>query len=289
MTNRSVEPSKGAVGMSTSSWSQLEIERVRDKSSPVRSRSTSQMKLLHPRVDDWCHTIVSTYGGGLVGGDSPGLNLRCGDKCRLYLTAPSFTQVFEGCAELRLEAQVGDDATVLYHGLPLVPHAASGLRQSSRWQLSPSSRLVVIDWLVSGRSANGESYLYETIDLELRVEREGKPILIDRIRSTPETQGTQLPSLFGGYEASLVVTFIGPQLPAVAEALAGAWNTPLGPGRAATAPRRLVNVNPLPNGHGHQLRAVATERRFLEDVERSVFAHLQSAALLKFDPLSRRA
>ena len=271
-----------------STWSHLELERVRGRSSPVTSRSSTQMKLLHPRVDDWCHTIVATYGGGLVDGDAPGLELRCGQGCRLYLTSPSFTQVFQGQAQLLLEGRLEGDAVVLYHGLPVVPHAASGLSQRSRWRLDARSTLVTVDWLVSGRSARGENYLYNEVDLELRVEREGETLLLDRLRSRPNAEGTYLPSLFGGYEASLIVTLVGPAIGSVAEKLAELWNTQVGPLRAEAAPDRLVNLTPLPKGHGYQLRAVAKERRFLDEVERSVFALLQGEGVLAFDPLSHR-
>lgn len=271
-----------------SSWSLLELDRVRGRSSPVTSRSSTGMKLLHPRVDDWCHTIVATYGGGLVDGDAPGLRLRCGEGCRLYLTSPSFTQVFQGQAQLRLEGRLEGDAVALFHGLPLVPHAASGLSQRSRWSLGPGSTLVVVDWLVSGRTARGESYLYSEVDLELRIERDGQTLLLDRLRSRPDVEGVFLPSLFGGYGASLIVTLVGPAIGSVASRLARRWNTEVGPRRAVEPPQRLVNLTPLPRGHGYQLRAVAVERRFLDEVERSLFDLLQDEGVLTFDPLSHR-
>lgn len=260
---------------------QLEIERVRGRSSPVTSLSTQLLKLFHPRVDDWCHTIAATYGGGLVSGDRPCLGLRCGPDTRLYLTSPGFTQVYKGEAKLLLDADLEPGSLAVYHGLPLVPHEDSRVSQRSTWRLASGASLVAIDWLLPGRVARGERFRYQEVETELRLERDGRLILLDRLRSEPARHP------FGPYEVLLSVTLVGPALEPVREQLEARWNKTLGPSRATTPPERLINLAPLP-AEGHQLRAMARERLHLEEVERSVFEALSECGLLTFDPLARR-
>ncbi|MCA9795694.1 MAG: urease accessory protein UreD, partial [Candidatus Eremiobacteraeota bacterium] len=161
---------------------------MRGKSSPVVSRSNRLLKLFHPLVGRWCHTIVTSYGGGLVDGDRPWLSVVCGPDTRLYLTSPGFTHVFKGTAEQHLQADLRGDAVLVCHNPPLVPHADSKLRQRSHFRLEAESSLVVIDWLLPGRTARGEHFDYEELELELRIECDRQLLLLDRISSRPGQQ-----------------------------------------------------------------------------------------------------
>ncbi len=265
----------------------LEVERLREKSVPVSCLSGAGLKLFCPRVEDWCHTVISSYGGGMVDGDNLHLRLSVGEGCKLYITASGFTQVYKGRSSFVMSAEVGAGALVLHHGLPLVPHAGSGFCQQTTWDLHPEAALVAVDWLLPGRVESGERFQFEELLTTLRIMRGRKLVLNDAFRAVPGEQTPLANSLFGRYEALLTVNLIGAQVEPVAQALSLFWNSDIGPVRSANAPDRVVNVSPLPRG-GYQLRAAALYRRDLLEVERSLFGEMQAAGLLDFDPLSRQ-
>lgn len=265
----------------------LEVERLRRKSVPVSCLSGAGLKLFCPRVEDWCHTVISSYGGGMVDGDDLQLRLSVGEGCKLYLTSSGFTQVYKGRSSFEVTAEVGAGAVVVHHGLPLVPHAESSFAQQTRWILAPEAALVSVDWLLPGRVESGERFQFEELLTTLRITRGEKLVLNDAFRAVPGEQTPLANSLFGRYEALLTVNFMGALVEPVARALALFWNSDIGPVRSAQAPDRIVNVSPLPRG-GYQLRAAALCRRDLLEVERSLFGEMQALGLLDFDPNSRQ-
>lgn len=265
----------------------IEVERLREKSVPVNCLSGAGLKLFCPRVEDWCHTVISSYGGGMVHGDQLQFRLSVGEGCKLYLTSSGFTQVYKGRSSFEVSAEVGAGAVVLHHGLPLVPHAGSSFSQQTQWNLHPEAALVTVDWLLPGRVESGERFQFDELLTTLRIKRGEKLLLNDAFRAVPSEQTPLANSLFGRYEALLTINLMGAQVEPVARALSLFWNSDIGPVRATHAPDRIVNVSPLPRG-GYQLRAAALYRRDLLEVERSLFGEMRAAGLLDFDPLSRQ-
>lgn len=242
------------------------------------------MKLFFPKVGRCCHAIVSTYGGGIVRGDALHLDLQCGADTCLYLTSTGYMQVYKGCSSSTIRGVLKDNAVVVFHGRPVVPHAQSDFKQSAHWELQSSSTLFSVDWLLPGRTARGEDFAFEQFSSELKISVNGGQTFLDRFLVRPQAQSMDSQSAFGGYKALLTITLLGPRAEPVAEALAQHFHKPLGPRRAEYAPEVLVSFGPLPKG-GHQLRAAAAERRLLEEVERKFFDVLQVAEVLDFDPL----
>lgn len=272
------------VTLQTPSTTVLEVERLRERSVPVTSRPGRGMKLFHPRTDDWCHTLTSTYGGGFVDGDHLELDITCRPGSKLCLSSSGFTQIFKGASSQSTRVKLEGDAFALVIGQPLVPHANSKFTQRSIWEMDAESSLISIDWLTAGRVARGESFEFQELLTDLEIRRSEKLVLKDRFLANPELSSFRNNSSFGTYQALVTITLLGPKVEKLAAALNAFWNSDIGPQRAAQAPTRLTSFARLPKG-GYQLRAASNHRRELLEVERCVVDQLRASGELDFNPV----
>jgi len=241
------------------------------------------MKLFHPRTEDWCYTLTSTYGGGLVSGDNLRLEVTCHRGSKLILGASGYTQVFKGRSSQHNRFRLEGDSFAVQFGQPVVPHADSSFAQKSQWLLDGESSMISFDWLMSGRVARGERFCFEELSSELEIRREEKLLLRDQFQLRPERQAHASQSVFGKYDVLLTITMLGPRIEELAKNLRLFWNTDIGPQRALSVPSRVTSFSALPKG-GYQLRAAAHERIELQEVQRSVLEGMKAGGLLDFTP-----
>ncbi|KAH8835231.1 UreD urease accessory protein-domain-containing protein [Flagelloscypha sp. PMI_526] len=136
---------------------------------------TYPLKLLSPRVprDRLAVAYIMSYGGGLVGGDYVHLNTTVQDNAVLLLLSQGSTKVFKQRPFQRLSSATSQRTTQRLHfelqdvsTLLLLPDAVtcfsgSSYDQIQSFNLSPTSSLVLLDWVTSGRKSRGENWDFE--------------------------------------------------------------------------------------------------------------------------------
>ncbi|WP_375434051.1 urease accessory protein UreD [uncultured Hymenobacter sp.] len=195
-------------------WSELEVAQVQGRSRLITCRNLQPLKILNPAAPAGsCHVVLSSYGGGMVAGDTIRLRLKGGARTQLFLSSQSNTKIFKSVdgqvAEQHLAGELAAGALAVVLPDPVVPQAGSRYRQLQHWHLAPDSLLVVADWLHSGRMDTGEKFEFHSFFSELHVRRQGRLVLLDRFSFKPQEQVATAPPNFGAHQTVLSLYLIG--------------------------------------------------------------------------------
>jgi urease accessory protein len=117
------------------------------------------------------YLILVCTGPGVFRGDQLRHRVVVGPGARVALASQSALQVHPADtprpAVVHHEYHVAEDAELHCHWDPVVPFAGACLVQRFDLDVAPGSRLYWTDALMSGRASRGESWQFESVDLEL--------------------------------------------------------------------------------------------------------------------------
>jgi urease accessory protein len=279
-------------------WSELAVAQVRQQSRLVASRSLQPLKIINPAAPagSACHAVLSSYGGGLVAGDSIRLCVRCEANSRLLLSTQANTRIFKSIdgrqAEQLTEGHVAENALAAVLPDPLVPQAASRYHQAQHWHLARTATLLLADWYHAGRADVGEKFAFTSFHTELRVTVAGRLTLLDRFALRPEEHLSTSQATFGPYHTALSLYLVGPPDGACYQRIAAALRQLLPPGQtelhATLAGRPYVVAVTQARDNVLLVRALGMSRLDLEPVYRAVSVALAAQELLGFDALQRK-
>ncbi|TXK44147.1 urease accessory protein UreD [Pontibacter qinzhouensis] len=195
-------------------WSEIEVAEVRQKSKLVSSRSIQPLKILNPGSHySSCHVVLSSYGGGMVAGDKIWLKVRCGANARLFLNTQANTKIFKSLAgettEQLLQGDLAENALAVVFPDPVVLQEASRYRQVQHWHLQPGALLFLVDWFHSGRMDLGEQFAFTALASELKVWLNRKLLILDRFSFRPEEHIATSPANFNHYHTIFSAYLIG--------------------------------------------------------------------------------
>lgn len=140
-----------------------------------------------------CHLYLLHPPGGVVGGDRLRIEAELAPDAQALLTAPGAGKFYRSAgatARLRQEFRLGDGAKLewLPHEAILFPGAR--LRARTRITLEGQARFFGWEILSLGRPVLGERFDPGHADLGLRIEREGRPLLSERLRVDADGPGS---------------------------------------------------------------------------------------------------
>jgi urease accessory protein len=213
-------PALAASAEKPASAAELAFERVGGRTAVVRCRARTPLKLLTPRhagAAGWA--CMSSHGGGLLNGDSVALRVEVRAGASAALVTQASTKIYPG----RPGSRQTVDATVAAGGLlvvapdPVVCFAGSRYAQRQAFDLAPTANLAVVDWLTSGRAANGERWAFESYESRLVVRRGGKELLRDA--TLLDEEAGRLPGRLGRFDVIALALATGPRLAAGARRL----------------------------------------------------------------------
>ncbi|RUS70764.1 hypothetical protein EGW08_021466 [Elysia chlorotica] len=111
----------------------------------------------------WIYPL--TFGGGLVGGDNVEASVVVGERCACVITTQESTKVYHcrhsAATIQRLNFSVGDRALLCVLPDPVVCFKGANFQQTQIVEMSATSNLVFLDWMLSGRNALLESWSFQ--------------------------------------------------------------------------------------------------------------------------------
>ena len=254
--------------------------RVGPRTVIERALASSPLRLLSPRT--FAHaqtTYTTTFGGGLVAGDSLNLDAHVREGASALLTTQSSTKVYRGSAQSVLEARVDDDALLVVCGDPLVCFAGARYAQRVSVQLAERAALVLVDALTAGRVACGERWAFDGYSSRIEIGRGGEPIVLDSLRL--DRGDGDIAERMRGFDALATVIVVGrPLARHVAAILAAIGGAP-----RSGATSIVESTSPL-GADGAIVRIATTEIDALAPRIRVLLGFVP--ALLGDDPWSRR-
>ncbi|MEO7096870.1 MAG: urease accessory protein UreD, partial [Polyangiales bacterium] len=203
----------------------LVFSRVGARTVPTTIRAESPLRLLTPQNDgvaSWAY--ASSFGGGLVDGDSVAMDIVVDDGASALFATQSSTKVYRGTSRMTLDARVGEQALLAVVPDPIVCFEGASYAQRISIVLAATSSLVLVDALTAGRSARGERWAFARYESVLSVERVDRvdtsgtrtAVLLDPVRLDARESG--LARRFGRFDAIATIVLLGPAIEDAARA-----------------------------------------------------------------------
>jgi urease accessory protein len=270
----------GETGVAAGSGS-VRISRVGSRSLVTRAFAVSPLRLLTPRnhgCGAWIYT--STYGGGLVDGDSVELDVEVEPNAVGLITSQAATKVYRSprgtCVHAHYTVRAG--GLLIVAPDPVVCFEGASYRQDQRFELDDSAGLVYLDWFSSGRHAAGERWKFNRYESRMQVRRGGRLAMLDAL--SLDARDGSLAERLGRFEVILVAALIGSSVERHADEIVRAVDG------QPVSPRSALLVGASRITGGCVLRIAGT---VLEDVWHTVRRHLVFLPeLLGDDPWARK-
>jgi urease accessory protein len=264
----------------------VELALLNGRTQVIRLASQSPLRLLSPRHHVKAAWIVAgSYGGGLLARDRLGIDLQCRAGTTTILSTQASTKVYRassgpGASGQRLTATLAALATLISWPDPVTCFAGARYEQAQSFHLEPSSSLLAVDWLTSGRMARGERWEFNYYSSRTTVHVNGELKIHETLTLDPRDGSLDAPARAGGMNCLGVAWVIGPQFDAAAQALLQRL------ARSPIDPRRdvLFAISSLTGG-----AVIRFAGRSTEAVTRWLRQQLKEAVdVAGFDPWSRR-
>ncbi|MEM7440555.1 MAG: urease accessory protein UreD [Pseudomonadota bacterium] len=177
-------------------------------------RTSGSAKLLFARRSDAVEGIMINTSGGLTGGDRFEVEASAGEASRLVLTTQAAERGYRslsGTARVRSHLRVAKDAAL--HWLPqeFIMFDGSSVERNLIVDLVDTSELVLVEPVVFGRHAMGETLSNAAICDTITLSRNGASLYSDRINlSGAISEELKRPAIAAGMTAMASVFYHGP-------------------------------------------------------------------------------
>ena len=261
----------------------VDIVRSASRSVVTRAYATSPLRLLTPRGHGgaaWIYT--SSYGGGLLGGDSLRLAVRVGRGARAFVSSQASTKVYRSDkgTTVEMHAHVGAGGHLVFWPDPVVCYADSQYLQRQHVELDAGAGLVFVDAMSSGRRGSGERWRFTRYATRLSVHYDGRVVLLDAFDLCAD-EG-ELETRMGRFDVLCTAVVAGETLRAHADRIVADVA-----GRSIERRADLLTAaSPIGGGIGCVLRVAG---RSAEQAGRALQEHLSFVTgLLGDDPWARK-
>jgi len=264
----------------------LRFSAIAGRTAVVEAYAASPLKIVLPQNHGsaaWA--VTSTYGGGLVGGDTIALEVNVEANAKAVLLSQASTKVYRSALPARqtVKAHVAPGALLVAAPDRVACFAGSTLQQAQQYELDANANLMLLDWISAGRLESGERWAFDHCSSRIEIRREGRLAFLESLLL--DAQHGSLALRMRKYNTLATLVFCGPKLFEGAGTLLDAMEQ-TGPGIGAEAGRGILCGASRFTDDGIVLRWAA------EDVETLA---LRIKAVLKFvadllgdDPWARR-
>ena len=189
------------------------------------SRSGSQTVLsdlyrtapFHPgplhRRDGIAEIVIQGVGPGIFPGDRLHVDVTVDAGAALAVTGQGATKLYPASAGQHAASEtiltVGQNATLWWLPGVVIPFRDANFTSAAMVNLDPGARLVLLEIVTPGRTAMGESFRYARLDLRLRIDVAGTPLLIERALLEPALRPLPVPGRQGAFPCAGTLVLVG--------------------------------------------------------------------------------
>jgi urease accessory protein len=159
----------------------LSSKSVEGRSGIDRFRTSGAMKALFPRAQDVQAILINT-SGGLTGGDQIDLSAAAGAGSSLTLTTQAAERAYRsqsGHARMSTDLRIEADAQINWLPQEMILFEGSALERRLTADLDQTARFLMVEPIVFGRAAMGESLRSVQFKDRIRINRYGAPLYWD--------------------------------------------------------------------------------------------------------------
>ena len=188
-------------------------------------RQSGALKLLFPRTQRTAiEAVLVNTAGGLTGGDRFRFSAEVGAGTSLTVTTQAAERAYRSqaseIAHVENRLSVAEGGRLNWLPQETILFEKSALQRRLRIDLSQGSRLLMVEPLVFGRAAMGETLRQVLFSDRIRITREGRPLYFDGVEIDGDANALMArPATGAGAGAMVNLVYVGPDAPAHLEAV----------------------------------------------------------------------
>ncbi|RIX46060.1 MAG: urease accessory protein UreD [Rhodocyclales bacterium GT-UBC] len=165
---------------------QLVFSRRGERSVLAGNRHSGPLrvqKALYPEGEGVCQALLLHPPSGIAGGDHLSINITTEAQSHAQITTPGAGKWYRSdgaLASQTVNLRVAEGATLEWLPQESIVFSGARARMETRVELAADSRFIGWDILCLGRAAAGERFDHGRFDLLYRIERDGRPIWLER-------------------------------------------------------------------------------------------------------------
>ena len=201
------------------------FERAGARSEAAHIFETGGLRLRFPRAEAECEAVLVNTGGGMAGGDRATIEMAVGANARAFVTTQSAEKIYRCEREpVRVEARLSVERG---GGLTWAPQEtllfeASALERRLEADVAADASLTIVEAVVFGRLASGETRIAATLIDRWRVRRAGRLVFAEALRLVDAAATLDRPAVGAGARAIATVLCVAPEAEAAAPNLRAA-------------------------------------------------------------------
>lgn len=210
----------------TDASAQITFTATSERTVVSRLRAGNPLKILTPRQHGKAASaFISTLGGGLLAGDHLTIHIDAEAGACGVVSTQSATKIYRSAdgrdATQILHATVNTGANLLIFPDPVMcfAHARYVQRQTFRLPADNSAGLCLLDSVVSGRRARGESWAFDLYSSCNEIYVGDRLIFHDAMRLSPMEGPLDHPSRMGRYHCIATLVLVGNPMMKYADAI----------------------------------------------------------------------
>ncbi len=170
-----------------------------------------------------CICALSSYGGGMVQGDSSHVNIHVQPNARLGVVTQGSNRIYytsghttmddkttlsspSSCQSI-IQAKVESNAMLVFAPDPCVPFAESDFTQELVLDVQDTSSIVLVDWFSAGRIHNGELWHLTRLSSKIKMIVNGKLVLVESLALHQNVRRGDCFGFWCDYESEPLTTF----------------------------------------------------------------------------------
>ncbi|GCE30958.1 hypothetical protein KDA_64420 [Dictyobacter alpinus] len=147
---------------------------------------------------------LHNISGGILGGDQLELKVEVEAGAYAQLTSTSATRLYRthpdaSPSQQKTSIQVATNGLLEYVPDPLIPFAGSRYQQQTLIQLEQGAGLFWWETIAPGRTARGEVFDYDLLQISSRISAANRPIAIEQIKLQPQQKNLSSLARLGPY------------------------------------------------------------------------------------------
>ena len=159
--------------------------RIGERTEAHRLFETGGLRWRFPRSSNPCEAAIVNTGGGVAGGDSYVLSLTLSEGAEVEATTPSAERIYRSdglAATITTRLKLASGARLFW--LPQETLMFDGARLERRLEVEATGKagFIIVETLVFGRLAMGESRIDASVRDSWRVRREGRLVFADETK-----------------------------------------------------------------------------------------------------------
>ena len=189
---------------------------ARDGGSHIRDLfQTGALRLVFPHGRTEVEAVLVNTSGGITGGDRFDIQARAETGSELTLTTQAAERAYRALpgqtGRLTTALQVDDGAFLKWLPQETIIFEGSSLQRKLSVDLAPTARFLMVEPLVFGRTAMGESLRDARLWDRIVLRRDGAPLYLDGLNLGPDMQAQlNRPAVANGGHAMVSLVYVSP-------------------------------------------------------------------------------